>query len=162
MARGLLHQRPAGDFGYCHFFPPRAGKFESGQRTPGLAGRHSRYARFGCARLWFDRIVLARFRGSGRVFCVGQRDRSARRFRRRGSAYPESHAAARAFPVAHIYRSEPAYVLSLRRAWWHALFSAAEFDSGATLQSHGGGRGVVAVDPDYLSPFAMVGRTGAA
>src|SRR5205823_2874784 len=111
--------------------------------------------------LWFDRIVLARFRGSGRASCVDHRDSSARRLRRRGSANPESHAAARAFPVAHIHRSESAHVPALWRTWWNALFFAAEFDSGAALQSHSGGRGFAAVDPDYLSPFAMVGRTGA-
>src|SRR5262249_57171270 len=44
--------------------------------------------------------------------------------------------------------------------WRHALFSAAEFDSGSALHTDRRGRIAVALHPDHLLSFALVGRAG--
>src|SRR5207237_6615600 len=68
--------------------------------------------------------------------------------------------AAGAFPLAHFYGRKSADAVPLQRARWHALLSSAESHSGAGIHAYAGRRRPAPIDPDYFSPFALVGRTG--
>src|SRR5207248_714611 len=137
----------------------RFGKFGQGKYARRLAGRNLGRGRFGCARLWTNRIVTTRFHRSISHCCSDRGGRASNHpALNRRESFP-ADVATRAFSRPHIHWRELVDLSALRCPWRNFVFPASQFNSSAALLGHRGGRGALALHPDHFFSFALVRRT---